>query len=76
MQPMNGLSGQEIVPSKPVAITTGDNSMGQLTYHELEEVPVRSIDSLEQLQRNMIQLSNVRTRLQFMMREIRYVMKV
>ena len=46
------------------------------SYHELSDVPVRETDLIEQLENNLSQLHDLQSRLQFMMREIRYVMKV
>jgi hypothetical protein len=48
----------------------------QEAYHELDEVPVRKIDPLEQLERNLEALQLTQSRLQFVMREVRYLMKV
>ncbi len=48
----------------------------QLAYHEMADVPVQETDLLEQLEANMKQLSDMQARMQFMMREIRYLMKV
>ena len=48
----------------------------QMAYHELAEVPVQEVDQLDLLHKNLEQLSDIRSRLQFMMKEIRYVMKV
>jgi hypothetical protein len=48
----------------------------QLSYHEMADIPVRETDLLEQLEANMKQLEDLQSRMKFMMREIRYVMKV
>lgn len=48
----------------------------QLAYHELAEVPVQSRDLVEQLNANLRQLEDLQARMKFMMREIRYLMKV
>ena len=47
-----------------------------VTYHELDEVPVREIDLLDQLNHNLETLSGMQSRLQFLMREVRYLMKL
>jgi hypothetical protein len=51
-------------------------SSSQLSYHEMADIPVRETDLLEQLEANMRQLEDLQDRMKFMMREIRYVMKV
>jgi hypothetical protein len=48
----------------------------QVSYHELADVPVQETDVLEQLQANMKQLADLQGRMKFMMKEIRYLMKV
>lgn len=48
----------------------------QLSYHELADVPVRETDVIEQLENNLKQLTDLQARMQFMMKEIRYLMKV
>jgi len=51
-------------------------TMSQLAYHELADVPVREVDALDQLEKNIQTLSDLRSRLQFLNREIRYLMKL
>ncbi|GIL18713.1 MAG: hypothetical protein BroJett040_24640 [Oligoflexia bacterium] len=51
-------------------------SSTQLSYHEMDVVPVRQTDVLEQLEKNIETLSDIRYRMQFMMREVRYLMKI
>lgn len=48
----------------------------QVIYNELADVPVQETDVLEQLQANMKQLADLQARMKFMMKEIRYLMKV
>ena len=48
----------------------------QMTYYEMADVPVRETDILEQLQANLQTLGDLQSRMNFMMREIRYLMKV
>jgi hypothetical protein len=47
-----------------------------LSYHELSDVPVREVDLFEQLDQNLVQLEDLQKRMAFMMREIRYLMKL
>jgi hypothetical protein len=46
------------------------------SYHELEDMPVLEVDVLTQFRTNMQVLADLTSRLTFMTREIRYVMKV
>ncbi len=46
------------------------------TYHELADFPVQEVDVLQALENNLNQLQDIQNRMQFMMREIRYLMKV
>jgi len=52
------------------------SSSTQVIYNELAEIPVQETDVLEQLQANMKQLADLQARMKFMMKEIRYLMKV
>jgi hypothetical protein len=45
------------------------------SYHEMSDVPVVEVDALKQLQENIEMLSEVQTRLSFLMREVRYLLK-
>ena len=47
-----------------------------VAYHELADVPVQRIDLVEQIQSNLQTLNDLQSRMQFMMREIRYLLKV
>ncbi len=51
-------------------------STQNIAYHEMDAVPVREVNELQQLSSNVEMLSNLRSKLQFMNREIRYLMKV
>jgi hypothetical protein len=46
------------------------------SYHELADQPVVEIDALAQLHANLEMLSDLQSRLTFVMREVRYLMKV
>jgi hypothetical protein len=48
----------------------------QLSYHEMEDIPVRETATLEQLEKNVQLLGDLRSRLQFMNREVRYLLKL
>lgn len=45
-------------------------------YHELAEIPVREIDLLESVDANLAQLEELQSRLRFMVREVKYLMKI
>lgn len=48
----------------------------QMAYHELADVPVRETDLIEQLEQNIANVEMLRSRFQFVMREIRYLVKM
>lgn len=45
-------------------------------YHELADIPVQEIDLLESVEANLAQLEELQARLRFMVREVKYLMKV
>lgn len=47
-----------------------------VSYHEMADQPVVEVDCLAQLHKNLEMLSDLQSRLAFMMREVRYLMKV
>lgn len=47
-----------------------------VSYHEMSDKPVVQVDCLAQLHTNLEMLSDLQSRLSFMMREVRYLMKV
>lgn len=57
-------------------LTQDFSSTQNIAYHELDAVPVREVNELQQLSSNIEMLSNLRSKLQFLNREIRYLMKV
>ena len=48
----------------------------QLVYREMADVPVQIVDPVEELTRSVAQLEDMQSRLRFMMREIRTMMKI
>ena len=52
------------------------NTQSNIAYHEMDMVPLREINELAQLSSNVEMLSSLRSKLQFMNREIRYLMKL
>lgn len=48
----------------------------QMAYHELAEIPVKEMDVLEQLEQNIATLELLRSKFNFVMREVRYQLKV
>ena len=52
------------------------NMQPDIAYHEMDMVPVREVNGLAQLSNNVEMLSSLRSKLQFMNREIRYLMKL
>ncbi len=51
-------------------------SASEIAYHELAEIPVQRVHPLELFQKNMAQLEELSARLEFMQKEIRYLLKV
>jgi hypothetical protein len=47
-----------------------------LAYHELAEVPVRQIDLLDAVEENVQLLEELQARLGFMVREVKYLLKL
>lgn len=45
-------------------------------YHELAEVPVRKVDLIESVEQNLAHVEDLQARLSFMMREVKYLMKL
>lgn len=45
------------------------------SYHELADIPVREIDLLEAVEANVAQLEQLQARLNFMVREVKYLLK-
>jgi predicted YcjX-like family ATPase len=50
--------------------------MTHKSYHEMADKPVVEVDCLAQLHTNIEMLSDLQSRLSFLMREVRYLMKV
>lgn len=46
-----------------------------VSYHELSDKPVQSADAIAQLHSNLEMLYDMQTRLSFVMREVRYLLK-
>lgn len=55
---------------------SGQSFPTQMTYHEMADIPVREVDVLEQLEQNIAQIEMLRAKFQFVMRELRYQLKV
>lgn len=51
-------------------------AMTHKSYHEMADVPVVEKDALAQLHANLETLGDLQSRLSFLMREVRYLMKV
>lgn len=79
-QPTPGQEGvSQGSEENPLGTTTLSRSLSfssHISYHEMEVIPVRDVNVLEQLQANLETLADLQQRMNFMMREIRYLMKV
>ncbi|MBX3017846.1 MAG: hypothetical protein KF767_08155 [Bdellovibrionaceae bacterium] len=45
-------------------------------YHELADIPVREVNLLESVEANLAHLEELQARLRFMVREVKYLMKI
>ena len=52
------------------------SSVSHKTYHEMSDIPVVERDAFAQLCTNIAMLEDLQGRLSFVMREVRYLMKV
>jgi hypothetical protein len=63
-----------------VKVTTKENVQpafeARHSYHELAEKPVVEVDLIETLHQNISKISDLQNRLNFVMKEIRYLMKL
>ena len=50
--------------------------LGHKSYHELADFPIVEVDAMAQLHSNLALLDDLQGRLAFVMREVRYLMKV
>lgn len=53
-----------------------DSMAEHRSYHEMEDSPILEVDALTQLKTNLQVLTDLASRLTFLNREIRYMMKV
>jgi hypothetical protein len=67
-----GLNIADIMESELMAISMTEHR----SYHELEDSPILEVDVLTQLKTNLQVLTDLTSRLSFLSREIRYLMKV
>lgn len=51
-------------------------SSDQLSYHEMAETPVQKLDPILKLSENLDELELVQTKMSFLFREIKYLLKV
>ena len=66
-------------PSEQMQVIVSETSVSyasELTYHEMADIPVGRTNPIEQLRANIAQLEDLNERMQFMTKEIRYLMKV
>ena len=71
----------QISPASEVVLPQTQNlsdviAAQSLSYHEMADVPVREVHLFDQLDQNLAQLEDLQKRMSFMMREIRYLMKL
>lgn len=56
--------------------TSESSPRTHVSYHEMSDTPVVETDCLAQLHTNLEMLADLQSRFSFMMREVRYLMKV
>jgi hypothetical protein len=52
------------------------SSQTRPTYHEMRDQPVQQVSDLAELELNLKTLSDLQSRLSFVMHEVRYLMKI
>lgn len=57
-------------------VSTADAQWAAKAYHELAEIPVREIDLVEAVEENRLHLEELQARLRFMMKEVKYLLKL
>ncbi len=73
---------ESIFPAKVLNLSTLPLASGDASwthskaYHELDEVPVREVDLLESVEENVQRLEELQARMKFMMREVKYLLKL
>lgn len=67
-----GLAISDVLETEFLAGSMADHR----SYHEMEDSPILEVDALTQLRTNLQVLTDLTSRLSFLNREIRYVMKV
>lgn len=60
----------------PTAVTAVPAWAATTAYHELAEIPVKQIDLLESVEQNLALVEELQARLNFMVREVKYLMKL
>ena len=58
------------------AMAESMGSSSVYAYSEMADVPVHSLHPVSELQKNLAHLEELQSRMQFMMREVRYLLKV
>ena len=75
----NEMNTQITPVTEPMQIIMAETSVSyasELTYNEMADIPVSRTNPLEQLRANVAALEDLNARMQFMTKEIRYLMKV
>jgi hypothetical protein len=66
----------ELQLSELVSASSEIASAHTVGYFEMEDVPVRSMDLIEEVQKNLSRVEELTERFGFQMREIRYLLKM
>lgn len=76
MRTQDGLETKAATAAEIEVSEKTESVVSSKSYHELADVPVVEIDLLDSLNQNIAKLSDLHGRLNFVMREIRYLMKL
>ena len=56
--------------------SNSSTSVSTMAYDEMSDFPVQIIDPVEQIEKNLDHLQELQAKMKFMMKEVRYLLKV
>lgn len=69
----------EVVELKTTELQFSEVAFSQalnIAYNEMDDVPVKLIDPVAEVEKNLAHLQELQARMHFIMREVRYLMKI